>query len=393
MSNEVFYSSLNQSGNSQYDNERILLADAFNVIDNNTIEDMAGEEFWSDFLVFMQSMYPNVTAICNVTARHADDYINHLVQYGKYSNKINLQQDGKISYYENTGSTLSLDTINEYLSAIKNVFNTFCEKGFLSYNPFEHISKLDFVEDQRAPFSCDELQMIFKNADEAEDPNFIMGLFTIGLYTGLTERDICLLRWSEIDLNTQIIKLRSRTNHREIIIPIMPPLKIYLECLRDEMVNSEYVLPAHAQIFKTDAELIGHAVEKYLRSIGICTSVPHETEPDTIVKKDIHSLRYSFCTYAGTHNIPLAVVMSILGHMSPAMTEHYKMNCDTHTIAEKLDEIDKKHTLKLSQTIEIDHSHETEVIDFKVDREGVKQRIDQLSDEKVIRVMEFIDQL
>ena len=39
--------------------------------------------------------------------------------------------------------------------------------------------------------------------------------------------------------------------------------------------------------------------------------------------KDLHSCRHTFCYYAGLAGIPLAVVQSIVGHMTPAMTEHY----------------------------------------------------------------------
>ena len=39
--------------------------------------------------------------------------------------------------------------------------------------------------------------------------------------------------------------------------------------------------------------------------------------------KDLHSCRHTFCYLAGMQGIPLAVVQSIVGHMSPEMTAHY----------------------------------------------------------------------
>lgn len=42
--------------------------------------------------------------------------------------------------------------------------------------------------------------------------------------------------------------------------------------------------------------------------------------------KDLHSCRHTFCYYAGLAGIPLAVVQSIVGHMTPAMTEHYSVH-------------------------------------------------------------------
>ena len=39
--------------------------------------------------------------------------------------------------------------------------------------------------------------------------------------------------------------------------------------------------------------------------------------------KDLPSCRHTFCYYAGLAGIPLSVVQSIVGHMSPEMTKHY----------------------------------------------------------------------
>ena len=46
--------------------------------------------------------------------------------------------------------------------------------------------------------------------------------------------------------------------------------------------------------------------------------------------KDLHSCRHTFCCYAGLAGIPLAVVQSIVGHMTPAMTAH----CSAHASME-----------------------------------------------------------
>ena len=42
-----------------------------------------------------------------------------------------------------------------------------------------------------------------------------------------------------------------------------------------------------------------------------------------MASKDKGSCRHTFCYYAGLAGIPLSVVQSIVGHMSPEMTKHY----------------------------------------------------------------------
>ncbi len=62
-------------------------------------------------------------------------------------------------------------------------------------NPFD-FDMLERQSETREAFSLDELALI----DENLTP-FIRPLFLIGLYTGMSEGDICLLKWSEIQGN------------------------------------------------------------------------------------------------------------------------------------------------------------------------------------------------
>ena len=52
-------------------------------------------------------------------------------------------------------------------------------------------------------------------------------IFIIGLCTGLTLGDICLLKWSEIDGNWITNKRRRKTG-TALEIPILPPLANFL---------------------------------------------------------------------------------------------------------------------------------------------------------------------
>ena len=389
MSKEVAISSGNQSKGSDSGHGRVALADAFEVIklrvkfkDLKQKSLLAKEQHWHDFLSFMHAMYPNVNVLCNVTKRHADDYMTHLIHNGRYSNKVNIQQEGKVSYYENKASTLSPRTINGYLATIQEIFNLLCEDNQLSYNPFVHINKLEVTEEKREAFTPEELHLIFEKAAGNE---FITGLFTLGLYTGLKEADICLLRWNEVDLDGGIIKLRNQNNYHEIVIPIMPPLANYLNKLKDNRSESEYVLPEHAALYQHNNSVVSQRVKKFLKELNIETTITPEGRSRAISVKDIYSLRYSFCSYAGSHNIPIAVVKSIIGHMSPEMNKHYNMNCETQEIVEKLDLIEK-HTLK------IDHCQDTEIIPT-INRDVIKKIIDKLPEEKLEKVVEFLKNL
>lgn len=68
---------------------------------------------------------------------------------------------------------------------------------------------------------------------------------------------------------------------------------------------------------------VSYRVKQFLEGLGIQTTRIPEGRTRAISVKDLHSCRHTFCYYAGIAGIPLAVVQSIVGHMSPEMTKHY----------------------------------------------------------------------
>ena len=68
---------------------------------------------------------------------------------------------------------------------------------------------------------------------------------------------------------------------------------------------------------------VSYRIKQFLEGLGIETTRIPEGRTLAISTKDLHSCRHTFCYYAGMAGIPLAVVQSIVGHMSPEMTKHY----------------------------------------------------------------------
>jgi integrase len=101
---------------------------------------------------------------------------------------------------------------------------------------------------------------------------------------------------------------------------------------QDKELDGEYVLPDHAQMYLSNPSGISWRVKSFLESIGITTTKKPEGRTRAVSIKDVHSLRHSFCYYAGVNNIPLSIVQSVVGHMSPEMTRHYTMHADGNDI-------------------------------------------------------------
>ena len=52
--------------------------------------------------------------------------------------------------------------------------------------------------------------------------------------------------------------------------------------------------------------------------------------------KDLHSCRHTFCYYAGLYGIPLTIVQSIVGHMTPEMAKHYSAHASLSAKREQM---------------------------------------------------------
>lgn len=183
-------------------------------------------------------------------------------------------------------------------------------------NPFSGIRKMKSDAETREAFTTDELKTIYDNLD-----GFTRPLFMLAVWTGLREGDICTLRWDDVDLRHRSISRRTRKTAADVQIPISNQLYEYLSSI--PRTQSEYLFPGHAEMYLTNPSGVSYRIKQFLEGLGIQTTRIPEGRTRAISVKDLHSCRHTFCYYAGLAGIPLSVVQSIVGHMSPEMTKHY----------------------------------------------------------------------
>ena len=334
---------------------------------------------WNDFATFISDKYPDIITLDMVTPKHAEEYIQYLIKNGRYNAVIEFKRNNKISSYKPKSNKLSPRSINAYLVSINEIFKLLANDAGISKNPFADIPKQKLVQEKREAFSLEELKLILQNADE-----FIYSLFAIGLCTGLREADICLLKWIEIDFSNNLIRRITRKTIKEVTIPIMPPLRRFLDKQYSITGSDNYVLPEHAEMYKTNPSGITWRVKKYLEGLGIKTTKVPKGRTRAVSIKDVHSLRHSFCYYAGLYNVPLAIVQAVVGHMSPEMTKHYTMHATSKDI--------QKAFLNMPDMFEVlDITPETKQLsEAEPDRQKLHQLADTLPIEEIQRILSII---
>jgi len=287
----------------------------------------SSRSYWRDFTLFMQARHPDVNHLAAVMRSHAEEYVQHLRTEGRFSKAVEYKADNGRRQYERSGN-LSPKTVNIIHSAVRAVFAKLMRDAGLNDNPFagEGMENMANNSESREAFTREELALIAQRWN-----SFIRAIFVIGVFTGLREGDICTLRWVDIDRTTGHIVRKTLKTGAMVEIPITAQLDAFLREQRQISSDGEFVLPEHAAMYNSNPDGISHRVKGFLERLGIRTTkkVPGRTRAVSV--KDVHSLRHTFCYFAGVYGIPPNIVQSIVGHMSPEMTAHYQAHADRQT--------------------------------------------------------------
>ena len=267
---------------------------------------------WTDFSLFCNNK--NKFMIAEVDEKDAIDYIALLRTEGRFS-PVSYIRQGKEVINRKTTKELSPRAVNTYIGTLKLIFNVLVLGKHCLENPFAHIDKLNNEQVDREAFSPEELRII----GEKSKDTWLYPLFLTGICTGLREGDICLLEWRHI--KDGWIERITRKTKAAVQIPILPALAAYLDALPRR--NEQYCFPLLASAYLRDSAEISKAVKEFLAACNIESQKTVAGRSRKASIKDVHSLRHTFAYIAAVNNIPLPIVQSILGHMSPAMTQKY----------------------------------------------------------------------
>lgn len=261
------------------------------------------EASFKTFRLWLEKNHADVITLREVTPEVAAAYSQHLA-----------------------GRGVTASTFNKAMNALALVFKTLATTAKLAGDPWATIKRRKIISQPHRELTIDELRTVCRTAKG----EFVL-LFALGIYTGLRLADCCTLKWGEVDLHRNVIrripvKMARRDPKRAlVIVPLHPGLRDML-AQTPSARRTGYVLPDTAATYARNVCYVTKEIQKHFIACGIQTTRKMDGRRRVVVEVGFHSLRHSFVSMCRERNTPLSVVESIVGHSSPAMTQHY-----THT--------------------------------------------------------------
>ena len=133
-----------------------------------------------------------------------------------------------VAFRNSLSKQVAAKTANHDLKAVKSLFKSARRDSAITEDPAEFV---DTIRKERAsrtkrPFTLPELRSVL---DVANDEWRSMILF--GLYTGQRLADIATLRWNNLNLVRNEVRLVTRKTDRVLILPIAEPLRRHIATL------------------------------------------------------------------------------------------------------------------------------------------------------------------
>lgn len=251
------------------------------------------------FVGWMTANHPETVEVRDVTVQQARDFVVWIMESNKAKTAI------------------------EYRAILLQVWEMVAESSRATSNPWKAVERPAKRSERRRELTEEELRTIF-----ASVTGEMRTLFAVGLYTGLRLGDAVTLKWSSVDLGTRTIRAKPAKTERhgtEVVVSITGTgLETILLGIPEDQ-RTGHVMPTLAEKYlatPTGNGGFGKMVQKVFADAGIETN--HDSgRGRRTVDVGFHSLRHTFVSMSANAGVPLSTVQAIVGHTSPAMTQHY----------------------------------------------------------------------
>ncbi len=251
----------------------------------------------------------------NSTVMNYESYIGKWVnpQWQNRELKSITRDDVYKVVYEVFDQTLSPHSRKTLLKQIRRVFQMAVDDGILNRNSATGI-KVPVPESEQSVLTNEEVKIFLQMAKETAHRFY--PVWVMALMTGMRSGELSALLWTDIDFEARLISVTKQwTNkngitptktRRSRVVPVSDELLLFLKEHKLQ-TQADHVLP---RLTEWENGEQAQVTRDFCSSLGI-----------TEVK--FHYLRATFITNLLSRGVPLAVVMSMVGHSQLKTTNLY----------------------------------------------------------------------
>ena len=221
-------------------------------------------------------------------------------------------------------------TVNRKISTLKSFYRFLHREGLIEANPTDHVimpkmaKKLpEFVQEKEINFLLDG-QFFGADFEGVRD----RAILTFFYSSGIRLSELVGLRFGDVNLDTQIVKVTGKRNKDRLIpfpVEMSQILRVYIQMRNTLFPDAGNILFLTNNGDPVYSKLIYRVVNKHLSLVT------------TIDKRSPHILRHSYATHLLNRGADLNAIKELLGHANLAATQVY-----THTSFEQLKKVYKQ---------------------------------------------------
>lgn len=207
-------------------------------------------------------------------------------------------------------------TVNGYVKDVGSAFSLAVKDGLLLSNPVAGVEALPETDStERKPFTETEMKAIFSNLKGEWK-----ALAALGAFTGLRLGDAAKLRWSNVDLVADVIRLmpaKTSSKKKKIELPILPELRECLLAIPSSDDAEDFVLPKLAKKSISGHHGLSTTFGKLIEEMGIERGLQKaEGAGRAVSEKSFHSLRHTFVSALANADVSEELRMKLAGQSS-----------------------------------------------------------------------------
>jgi integrase len=248
---------------------------------------------------------------------------------------------GYAAWLESLG--LSGKSFNDNIAMVSVVIRALSKEAGLDENPFDSIRrKSQEITHKKELSEAEALRLldVFNNpAFNVMHKEELRLCFHLGMFSGLRFSDAVNLRFSQVSLADNLIRMKPaktrRTSGITITVPIHPFLRSMIEdAERGRQEGEDFITPNLAKRFSYNKTGLNKDVIKVFEAAGFETREENKGVRAVNVY-GFHSFRSTFCSFAARKGVPLSTLAQITGDNIQTLQKYY-VRIDEKTAAQTL---------------------------------------------------------